>query len=90
MKRLFIEPGSPWENGYVESFIGKMRDEHLNREIFDALDEAKVLVSRWRQTYNQVRPRSALGYGPPAPETIEPWSPGYAPLHPPAMATGLT
>ena len=90
VKTLFIERGSSWENGLVESFIGKMRDELLNREIFDTLDEAKMLVSRWRRTYNQLRPHSALGYGPPAPETIEPWPPGYAPLHPPAMATGLT
>jgi transposase InsO family protein len=69
---LFIEPGSPWENGYVESFIGKLRDELLNREIFTSLWEAKVLVERWRREYNQVRPHSALGYRPPAPETIQP------------------
>ena len=68
---LFIEPGSPWENGYNESFNGKLRDELLNGEIFYTLDEAKVLVEQWRQLYNQVRPHSALGYRPPAPETIE-------------------
>ncbi len=67
---LFIEPGSPWENGYVESFNGKLRDELLNREIFYTLLEAKVLIERWRQHYNQVRPHSALGYNPPAPTTV--------------------
>jgi putative transposase len=67
---LFIEPGSPWENGYIESFNGKMRDELLNREIFDTLLEAQILIERWRQEYNQIRPHSALGYRPPAPETI--------------------
>ena len=87
---LFIEPGSPWENGYVESFNGKMRDELLNREIFYTLDEAKVLVERWRHEYNRIRPHSSLGYRPPAPETKEPWPPGFAPLHPPAMVPGLS
>jgi putative transposase len=87
---LFIEPGSPWENGYVESFNGKMRDELLNREIFYTLDEAKVLVERWRHEYNRVRPHSSLGYRPPAPETFEPWPPGFAPLRPPAMVPGLS
>ena len=65
---LFIEPGSPWENGYVESFNGKLRDELLNPEIFDTLLEAQVLTERWRRVYNGVRPHSALGYRPPAPE----------------------
>ena len=65
---LFIEPGSPWENGYVESFIGKFRDELLNREIFDTLLEAKVVIENWRREYNQFRPHSSLGYRPPAPE----------------------
>ena len=68
VKTLFIEPGSPWENGYVESFNGKFRDECLNREIFDTVVEAKVLIERWRREYNQVRPHSALGYRPPAPQ----------------------
>ncbi len=72
IQTLFIEPGSPWENGYIESFNGKLRDELLNREIFTSLWEAKVLVERWRKEYNQVRPHSALGYKPPAPETIQP------------------
>ena len=67
---LFIEPGSPWENGYVESFNGKLRDELLNGEIFTTLQEAKVLTEVWRRDYNQVRPHSSLGYKPPAPETV--------------------
>jgi putative transposase len=70
VKTLFIERGSPWENGYIESFNGKMRDELLNREIFTTLEEAKVLIGQWRREYNQVRPHSALGYRPPAPEAI--------------------
>jgi transposase InsO family protein len=65
---MFIEPGSPWENGYIESFNGKLRDELLDREIFDTLLEAKVLIERWRREYNTIRPHSALGYRPPAPE----------------------
>ena len=68
VKTLFIEPGSPWENGYVESFNGKLRDELLNGEIFYTLQEAKVLIEGWRRHYNHVRPHSALGYRPPAPE----------------------
>ena len=72
---LFIELGSPWENGYVESFNGKLRDELLAREAFDTLLEAKVLIERWRQHSNTIRPHSALGYRPPAPEARQPcWS----------------
>ena len=71
-KTLFIEPGSPWENGYVESFNGKLQDELPDMEIFDTLYEAQVVIEGWRQEYNRVRPHSALGYKPPAPETIEP------------------
>ena len=67
---LFIEPGSPWENGYIESFNGKLRDELLNREIFMTLEEAKVLIEQWRREYNQIRPHSSKGYQPPAPEAI--------------------
>ena len=85
VRTLYIEPGSPWENGYIESFIGKMRDELLNLEIFDTLLEAKVLVERWRQEYNRFRPHSSLGYRPPAPETIEPMPPGFATLRQPAL-----
>ena len=70
VKTLYIEPGSPWENGYIESFNGKMRDEILNREIFTTLDEARVLIEQWRKEYNQVRPHSARNNRPPAPETI--------------------
>jgi len=70
VKTLFIERGSPWENGYIESFNGKLRDELLNLEIFTTLEEAKVLIEQWRREYNQVRPHSALRYQPPAPEAI--------------------
>ncbi len=70
VRTLFIEPGSPWENGYVESFNGKLRDELLDREIFYTLWEAKVLIECWREHYNRVRPHSSLGYLPPAPEAI--------------------
>jgi len=82
VKTLFIEPGSPWENGYNESFNGKLRDELLDREIFCSLHEAKVLIERWRRHYNTIRPHSALGYRPPAPEAIlpRPADPAYAPL----------
>lgn len=66
---LFIEPGSPWENGYVESFNGKLRDELLNGELFTTLKEAQVLIADWQEHYNLVRPHSSLGYRPPAPET---------------------
>jgi len=69
---LFVEPGSPWENGYIESLNGKLRDELLNREIFTTLTEAKILIEEWRKEYNQVRPHSALNYRPPAPEAIIP------------------
>jgi transposase InsO family protein len=72
VKTLFIEPGSPWENGYNESFNGKLRDELLDREIFYSLREAEVLIERWRRHYNTVRPHSALGYRPPAPEAVLP------------------
>ena len=69
---LYIEPGSPWENGYLESFNGKLRDELLRVEQFDTLLEMKVLVERWRKHYNTVRPHSSLGYRPPAPEVMLP------------------
>ena len=70
VKTLYIEPGSPWENGYNESFNGKLRDELLDGEIFYTLTEAKVLIEQWRKHYNTIRPHSALGYRPPAPEAI--------------------
>jgi len=69
-KTLFIEPGSPWENGYCESFNGKLRDELLNGEIFYSLKEAKIVIEQWRRHYNEKRPHSALGYRPPAPVTF--------------------
>jgi putative transposase len=72
VKTLFIEPGSPWENGYIESFNGKLRDELLNGEIFDTVIEARVVIEQWRREYNQRRPHSALGYRPPAPEAFLP------------------
>lgn len=72
VKTLYIEPGSPWENGYNESFNGKLRDELLNGEIFYTLKEAQVLIEMWREDYNTIRPHSSLGYRPPAPETILP------------------
>jgi putative transposase len=70
VKPLFIEPGSPWENGYIESFNGKMRDELLAREIFYSLKEDQILVEMWRREYNTIRPHSSLGYRPSAPETV--------------------
>ena len=72
MKTLYIEPGSPWENGYIESFNGKLRDELLNREMFATLIESKILIEEWRKEYNQVRPHSAVRYKPPAPEAKQP------------------
>ncbi len=70
VKTLYIEPGSPWENGCVESLNGKLRDELLNGEIFYTVAEARVLIERWREHYNRVRPHSALGSRPPTPEAI--------------------
>jgi putative transposase len=70
VQTLYIESGSPWENGYNESFNGKLRDELLNGEIFYTLTEAQVMIERWRQHYNTIRPHSALGYRPPAPKAI--------------------
>lgn len=94
VKTLYIEPGSPWENGYIESFNGKLADELLEREVFDTLHEAKVLIERWRVQYNTVRPHSALGYRPPAPEAWWVEEPGSAALHqalqPKGQALGLT
>jgi putative transposase len=70
VKTLYIEPGSPWENGYIESFNGKLRDELLDREIFTTLEEAKVLIEQWRREYNHVRQYSAKNYRPPDPEAV--------------------
>ena len=74
-KTAYIEPGSPWENGYVESFNSKLRDELLDCEVFNTLKEAQVLIEQWRQHFNTVRPHSALGYRPPAPEVVMPGAP---------------
>jgi transposase InsO family protein len=71
-KTLYIEPGSPWENGYCESFNGKLRDELLNGEIFYSLKEARIVIEQWRHHYNTARPHSSLGYRPPAPQTFAP------------------
>ncbi len=68
VKPLYIEPGSPWKNGFVESFHSRFRDELLNQELFDTLREAQVVISDWRKEYNTIRPHSSLGYKPPAPE----------------------
>jgi putative transposase len=72
VQTLFIAPGSPWENAYVESFNGKLRDELLARETVETLAEARTVIARWRQPYNTVRPHSALGYRPPKPEAVRP------------------
>ena len=92
VQTLFIEPGSPWENGYNESFNGKLRDEFLNGEIFYTLSEAVVLVEQWRRLYNTVRPHTACGGRPPAPEAIKPspWFLRMPELQGPPMAAGLT
>ena len=70
VKTLYIEPGSPWENGYIDSFNGKLRDELLNVELFGTLFAAQVLIENWRKDYNQIGPHSALGYRHPAPEAL--------------------
>ena len=88
-KTLFIEPGSPWENGYNESFNGKLRDECLNVELFDTLIEAKILIERWRCHYNTIRPHTALGYKPPAPEAIRPAPKWPITLDPPSQKDDL-
>ena len=87
VETLFIEPGSPWENGYNESFNGKLRDELLNGEIFCSLAEAAVLVEQWRREYNTVRLHSACGGFPPAPEAIKP-SPWFLDARPSRPSTG--
>ena len=83
VRPLYIEPGSPWENGYIESFNGKMRDELLAREIFYSLKEAQILNEMWRRQYNTIRPHSALGYRPPTPAAFV-----VQPAH--AIPAGLT
>lgn len=83
-KTAYIEPGSPWENGYCESFNSKLRDELLNGEIFYSLAEAKIIIESWRRHYNTRRPHSSLGYRPPAPEVVQ-W-----PASPPGPASPAT
>jgi transposase InsO family protein len=87
-RTAYIMPGSPWENGYCESFNSKLRDELLNGEIFYTLNEAKIIIERWRRHYNTIRPHSSLGYKPPAPEAVQ-WpaaQPGPATPTTPAIA----
>lgn len=90
---LYIEPGSPWENGYMESFFNAhLRDELLNGEIFYSLEEARCVTGSWRNHYNHLRPHSSLGYCPPAPETIKmpAWPLGSATLGvPPKLASEM-
>ena len=90
VKTLYIEPGSPWENGYCESFNSKLRDELLDGEIFYTLGEAKVIIEAWRRIYNEVRPHSSLGYRPPAPEARLPSSASVASLLRPRMDSAHT
>jgi transposase InsO family protein len=71
-KTAYIEPGSPWENGFIESFNARLRDELLNGEIFYSLQEARVVIESWRRHFNTVRPHGSLGYRPPAPEVFIP------------------
>jgi putative transposase len=82
-KTAYIEPGSPWENGYCESFNSKLRDELLKGEIFYTLKEAQIVIENWRRHYNTVRPHSSLGYKPPAPEAVL-WPAAQPPPAPPA------
>ena len=97
VRTLYIEPDSPWENGFIESFNARLRDELLNGEVFETIAEAKAVTDWWREHYNRQRPHSSLGYQPPAPETIPgpettrtPWPPrplGFATLRlPPGAA----
>ncbi len=81
VKTLFIEPGSPWENGYIESFNGKLRDELLDRELFLHIDEVRYVVDRWRMDYNHYRPHSSLGYMSPAAFAATCGFPGSASPH---------
>ena len=85
-RTAFIEPGSPWENGYIESVSARFRNELLDGEIFYSIREAKIVIEQWRVHYNATHLHSSLGYRPPAPETIVPpsWPPGSAPLHRPS------
>jgi putative transposase len=88
-KTAYIMPGSPWENGYCESFNSKLRDELLNGEIFYTLEEARVIIERWRRHYNTVRPHSSLGYKPPAPEALQWPASQRGPVSPATPAVAL-
>lgn len=91
-KTAYIAPGSPWENGYVESFNARLRDELLNGEIFYSLKEAQIIIEGWRQHYNTVRPHASLGYRPPAPEVFVPGLAAWPPVRfdsAPTVALGL-
>jgi putative transposase len=89
-RTAYIAPGSPWENGCIESFNARMRDELLNGEIFYSLKEAQIIIESWRQHYNRVRPHAALGYRAPAPEVFVPGLVAWPPaLHAGAPATTL-
>jgi transposase InsO family protein len=90
-KTAYIEPGSPWENGFVESFNGRLRDELLDGEIFYSRAEAKIVIESWRRHFSAVRPHGSLGYKPPAPEVFVPAFTARAaaqprPPAPPALA----
>ena len=86
----YITPGSPWENGYVESFNARLRDELLDGEIFYTLQEAKIVIESWRRHYNAIRPHQSLGYKPPAPEVFVPAFAAWpAALHRPAPPATL-
>lgn len=78
-RTAYIAPGSPWENGYIESFNARLRDELLNGEIFYSLNEARIIIENWRQHYNRIRPHASLGYRPPAPEVFVPGSAAWPP-----------
>jgi putative transposase len=88
-KTAYIELGSPWENGYCESFNSKLRDELLNGEIFYSRKEARIVIESWRRHYNEVRPHSSLGYKPPAPEVLIPTRPAAQPRPAPPGARPL-
>ena len=81
-RTAYIAPGSPWENGYVESLDARLRDELLDGEIFYGLREAQVVIEGWRRHYNTVRPHASLGYRPPAPEVLIPALWPTAPIRP--------
>lgn len=83
-KTVYIAPGSPWENGYVESFNARLRDELLNGEIFYSLREAQIIIESWHRHYNAVRPHASLGYKPPAPEVFVPTMAAWPPTRPAA------